>query len=238
IFTGLILLLFLHTWRSTAIVLVSIPTSLLAAFAAMSVLNYNLNLLTMMALTLSVGILVDDSIVVLENISRHLGMGKPPWVAAVDGRSEIGLAALTITFVDVVVYVPIAVMLTGVPAQFLRPFALVIAISTLVSLLVSFTLTPLLASRFLHREHGGGSSPLARFGRVWDRGFNWLEARYESLLRVALRHRWLVIGVGLASFVFGIGLWKMGLIGSDFFPSGDQSEIDITLTMPPSTSLA
>ena len=107
----------------------------------------------MMALTLSVGILVDDSIVVLENIYRHLDMGKPPLVAAIDGRSEIGLAALTITFVDVVVYLPIAIMLTGVSAQFLRPFALTIAIATLASLLVSFTLTPLLASRFLTHDH-------------------------------------------------------------------------------------
>jgi HAE1 family hydrophobic/amphiphilic exporter-1 len=237
--TGLILLLFLHTWRSTLIVLVSIPISLLATLAMMRVLNYNLNLLTMMALTLSVGILVDDSIVVLENIARHLGMGKTRFAAAIEGRSEIGLAAVTITFVDVVVYLPIAVMVSGVPAQFLRPFALVIAAATLVSLLVSFTLTPLLASRFLRDEHRSqGRSPLARFGRAWDRGFAWLEERYEWLLRHALPRRWLVIGIGVASFVLGLGLWRLGLIGSDFFPSGDQSEVDITLTMPPGTSLA
>src|SRR3954471_1651457 len=235
--TGLILLLFLHTWRSTMIVLVSIPTSLLSTFVMMSVLNYNLNLLTMMALTLSVGILVDDSIVVLENISRHLGMGKTPWAAAVDGRSEIGLAALTITLVDVVVYLPIAIMLSGIPAQFLRPFAITIAIATLASLAISFTLTPLLASRFLQREDEHGTSPLARFGRWWDRGFFWMEHRYEALLRFTLPRRWWVIAVGVLSFVFGISLWKMGLIGSDFFPAGDQSEIDITLMMPPSTSL-
>ena len=173
--TGLILLLFLHTWRSTLIVLISIPTSLLSTFVLMSVLNYNLNLLTMMALTLSVGILVDDSIVVLENIYRHLDKGKSPIVAAVDGRSEIGLAALTITLVDVVVYLPIAVMLTGVSAQFLRPFALTIAFATLASLVVSFTVTPLLASRFLTHDDGTGRSPLARFGRAWDGGFMFLE---------------------------------------------------------------
>src|SRR3954470_60047 len=165
IMTGLILLLFLHTWRSTAIVLVSIPTSLLITLTMMSMLGSNLNLLAMMALTLCVGIRVDDSIVVLENISRHLGMGKTSWAAAVDGRSEIGLAALTITLVDVVVYFPIAIMLSGIPAQFLRPFAITIAIATLASLAISFTLTPLLASRFLHREDEHGTSPLARFGR-------------------------------------------------------------------------
>ncbi|HYU17355.1 MAG TPA: efflux RND transporter permease subunit [Chloroflexota bacterium] len=235
--TGLILFLFLHTWRSTLIVLVSIPTSLLTAFVMMSALGYTLNLMTMLALTLSVGILVDDSIVVLENIYRHLDMGKPPFAAAVEGRGEIGLAAITITFVDVVVYVPIAVMVSGVPAQFLRPFALVIATATLVSLAVSFTLTPLLASRFLRHDAGQGKSLLARFGQAWDRGFIFLERKYESLLRHALPHRWLVIGVGLASFGFGIGLWVLGLIGSDIFPSGDQSEIDISLSMPSATSL-
>nr|MBA2451346.1 efflux RND transporter permease subunit [Chloroflexota bacterium] len=237
LFTGLILLLFLHTWRSTLIVLVSIPTSLLATLIMMTVLNYNLNLMTMMALTLSVGILVDDSIVVLENIYRHLDLGKSPYAAAIDGRAEISLAAITITFVDVVVYVPIAVMVSGISAQFLRPFALTIAVATLASLIVSFTLTPLLASRFLGQGQGSGRSLMARFGRAWDRGFIFLERRYEDLLRPSLRHRWLVITVGLASFAFGISLWLMGLIGSDFFPSGDQSEVDITLTMPASTSL-
>ncbi|MCC6178763.1 MAG: efflux RND transporter permease subunit [Chloroflexi bacterium] len=235
--TGLILLIFLHTWRSTLIVLIAIPTSLLSTLILMHLLDYNLNLLTMMALTLSVGILVDDSIVVLENIYRHFHMGKPPRVAAIDGRSEIGLAAVTITFVDVVVYVPIAIMLSGVAAQFLRPFALTIAFSTLASLLVSFTLTPLLASRFLARDDPHARTLMARFGRIWDAGFMWLERRYEWLLRHALPHRWIVIVVGLASFVFGISLWTMGLIGSDFFPSGDQSELDITLTLPPASSL-
>jgi hydrophobic/amphiphilic exporter-1 (mainly G- bacteria), HAE1 family len=235
--TGLILLLFLHTWRSTLIVLVSIPVSLLTTLVMMSALHYNLNLLTMMALTLSVGILVDDSIVVLENIYRHLDLGKSPFQAAIDGRTEIGMAALTITFVDVVVYLPIAVMLSGISAEFLRPFALTIAAATLISLLVSFTLTPLLASRMLKEGHKQTNSLLDRFGRAWDRGFIALERQYERLLRVSLRHRWLVIGVGLASFVGGILLWVFGFIGSDFFPSGDQSELDITLTMPPSTSL-
>jgi len=236
--TGFILLLFLHTWRSTAIVLVSIPTSLFVTLTMMSVLGYNLNLLTMMALTLCVGILVDDSIVVLENVARHLGMGKTPFSAAIEGRSEIGLAAVTITLVDVVVYGPIAIMLVGISGQFLRPFALTIAIATLTSLVVSFTLTPLLASRFLRPEREGDQSLMARFGRRWDAGFSWLEQRYEALLRFSLPRRWLTIGVGLATLAFGVSLWMMGLIGSDFFPSGDQSEIDITLTLPPSTALA
>jgi HAE1 family hydrophobic/amphiphilic exporter-1 len=236
--TGLILLVFLHTWRSTLIVLVSIPVSLLSTLALMSALHYNLNLLTMVALVVSVGILVDDSIVVLENIARHLGFGKEPFDAAVDGRSEIGLAAITITLVDVVVYVPMAVMTTGLPAQFLQPFAVVITAATLSSLLVSFTLTPMLARFFLrHTDESTARTPLARFGRVWDAGFAGLERRYEQLLGWSIPRRWIVIAVGVASFAAGISLLVTGQIGLDFFPNGDQSELDLTLTMPASTSL-
>jgi HAE1 family hydrophobic/amphiphilic exporter-1 len=236
--TGLILLLFLHTWRSTLIVLVSIPVSLLSTLALMSALHYNLNLLTMVALVVSVGILVDDSIVVLENIARHLGLGKEPIDAAVDGRSEIGLAAITITLVDVVVYVPMAVMTTGLPAQFLQPFAVVITSATLTSLLVSFTLTPMLARFFLrHSESVATTTPLARFGQVWDAGFARLERGYERLLEWSIPRRWRVIAIGVASFAAGISLIAFGLIGLDFFPNGDQSELDLTLTMPASTSL-
>jgi HAE1 family hydrophobic/amphiphilic exporter-1 len=185
--TGLILLLFLHAWRSTLSVMVSIPVSLLSTLALMTVLHYNLNLLTMVALVVSVGILVDDSIVVLENIARHLAMGKPPLDAAIDGRTEIGLAAVTITLVDVVVYVPMAVMTTGVPAQFLQPFAVVITAATLSSLAVSFTLTPMLARFFLRRTDSSvETSPLARFGRIWDAGFEKYGVCTASLAKAAL----------------------------------------------------
>jgi hydrophobic/amphiphilic exporter-1 (mainly G- bacteria), HAE1 family len=236
--TGLILVLFLHTWRSTLIVLVSIPVSLLSTLGLMAALHYNLNLLTMVALVVSVGILVDDSIVVLDNIARHFGLGKPPFDAAIDGRTEIGLAAITITLVDVVVYVPMAVMTTGLPAQFLQPFAVVITAATLSSLAVSFTLTPMLARFLLLRaDESAGKSPLARFGRAWDAGFDQLERGYERLLRWSLPRQWRVIAVGLLSFAAGIGLLVFGFIGLDFFPSGDQSELDITVTMPASTTL-
>ncbi len=236
--TGAILLLFLHTWRSTTIVLVSIPISLLTTLVVMSARGYNLNLMTMIALTVSVGILVDDSIVVLENIHRHLAMGKSPWQAAIDGRSEIGMAAMTITLVDVVVYLPIAVMTSGLGNQFLAPFAVTITTATLASLVVSFTVTPLLASKLLrHGEETRSNGLLSRFGRVWDRGFERLEHGYQRLLAASLPKRWLVIGIGLLTFVGGLSLPFLGLIGNDFFPSGDQSEMDITLTMPPATSL-
>jgi HAE1 family hydrophobic/amphiphilic exporter-1 len=244
--TGIILLLFLHTWRSTLIVLIAIPTSLLTAVGAMLLLGMNLNLFSMLALTLSVGILVDDSIVVLENIYRHLRLREPPYLAAINGRSEIGFAALTITMVDVVVYLPMA-LIPGVVGQILAPFALVIAAATLTSLAVSFTLTPLLASRFVRMNHADaqGGSVLTRFGRRWDRGFERLANGYRrllhamltgSVLRVGLR--WVVVGVGLLTVVVSGLFVATGLIGFDIFPSGDQSEVDISLTFPPATNLA
>jgi HAE1 family hydrophobic/amphiphilic exporter-1 len=256
VFTGLILLLFLHTWRSTLIVLISIPTSVLTTFGFMNLLGMNLNLFSMLALTLAVGILVDDSIVVLENIYRHLGLGDPPWVAAINGRGEIGLAAITITSVDVAVYLPIA-LIPGISGEFIRPFALVVACATLTSLAVSFTLTPLLASRYLRLEHalsqGGGW--FSRFGQRWDAGFERIGDAYQRVLRKVLTERiltfipgrkgrrgigarWLVIGIGLLSLVVGLGTLATGRVGFDIFPSGDQSEVDLTITMPAATTLS
>jgi hydrophobic/amphiphilic exporter-1 (mainly G- bacteria), HAE1 family len=244
--TGLILLLFLHTWRSTLIVLVSIPTSVLTTLAMMNFLGMNLNLFSMLALTLSVGILVDDSIVVLENIYRHLGMRKAPFIAALHGRNEIGLAAITITMVDVVVYIPIA-MMKDLSGEFIRPFALVITAATLTSLLISFTVTPLLASRYLRREHAlkQGNNPLDRFGRRWDAGFEHVGEVYSRVLTRILTGkvlrvisgRWAVIALGFVSFVLGIGLLSTGRIGFDIFPSGDQGEVDVTLLMPAATNI-
>ncbi len=250
VLTGLILLLFLHTPRGTLIVLVSIPTSVLTTLALMNIMGMTLNLFSMLALTLSVGILVDDSIVVLENIYRHLGLGEPPVVAAFNGRREIGLAALTITMVDVVVYVPIA-LIQGIAGDFIRPFALVIAVATLTSLAVSFTLTPLLASRFLNAEHARkeGRDLLAKFGRRWDQAFGWLELQYERLLRgvltahlvrlgfVRIGMRWVAIAAGVLTAAAGVAVLASGAVGVDIFPSGDQSEVDVTLTMPPASTI-
>ncbi len=246
IFTGLILLLFLHTWRSTLVVLVAIPTSVLTTLGLMYLLGLDLDLFSMLALTLSVGILVDDSIVVLENIFRHLAAGEHPVIAAANGRSEIGLAAITITLVDVVVYIPIA-LISGIAGDFIRPFALVVAAATITSLAVSFTLTPLLASRFLDLQQvlQSGHGIPSRFGRQWDAGFSRIAGTYQWLLRTVLTKRilnvparWYVILAGVAAFMLGLTPILTGNIGFDIFPSGDQSEVDLTLTMPPATSLA
>ncbi|MDQ6671362.1 MAG: efflux RND transporter permease subunit [Chloroflexota bacterium] len=243
----MILLLFLHTWRSTLIVMISIPTSVLTTFGLMYLLGLNLNLFSMLAITLAVGILVDDSIVVIENISRHLALREAPFVAAISGRNEIGLAALTITMVDVVVYVPIT-MIPSIAGGFIGPFAVVIAAATLTSLVVSFTLTPLLASRYLSLGDAikTGTGPLLRFGRWWDGWFEQLEGGYRSLLHGVLYRRvlwgrigmrWAVIALGLASLGGGLLILTSGRVGVNIFPSGDQSEVDVTLTMPSASTI-
>ncbi len=145
--TGLVLFLFLRGWRSTLAVMLAIPTSLISSFFAMYAAGFTFNMMSLMGMTLCVGILVDDSIVVLENITRHLHLGKNSRQAAEDGRNEIGMAAVAITLCDVAVFMPIAFM-TGMTGQFFRQFGLTIVFATLFSLFVSFTLTPMLASRF------------------------------------------------------------------------------------------
>ena len=146
--TGLVMLIFLHTIRSTFIVLLAIPTSIISTFLVMWMLGFSLNQLTLMALTLVIGILVDDSIVVIENIERHLKMKKPAKQAAQEGRSEIGFAAVTITLVDVVVYLPVA-FTSGIVGQFFYSYGVTVAVAALFSLFIAFTLTPMLAAYWM-----------------------------------------------------------------------------------------
>jgi len=201
----LIVFLFLHSLRGTFIVALAIPTSMIATFMVMDMLGFTINMMTMMGLSLSVGILVDDSIVVLENIHRHLKMGKSPADAAIAGRTEIGLAAMTITLVDVVVFVPIAFM-GGIVGQFFRQFGLVVATATLFSLFISFTLTPMLASRWLKKheeeeaeeerqlEHPG---LFKQFVDAWEAVYNGFDHTYRKVLEWSLDHRAVVICLGL-----------------------------------------
>ncbi len=209
----LIIFLFLHSLRGTLIVGLAIPTSMIATFLVMDFLGFTINMMTMMGLSLSVGILVDDSIVVIENIHRHLRMGESPRDAAINGRSEIGLAAMCITLVDVVVFVPIAFM-GGIVGQFFRQFGLVVATATLFSLFISFTLTPMLASRFLksheeeeaeaerQREHPG---LFQRFVNVWEAGYNAFDGVYRKVLSWSLDHRAVVICMGIMVMTASIG---------------------------------
>ena len=226
----------LHSWRSTIIVLLAIPTSLIATFAFMYLQGFTFNFLTTLALTLTIGILVDDSIVVLENIFRFLQRGDSPRVAALRGRAEIGLAAIAITLVDVVVFAPVG-LLSGQIGQFFRQFGFTVVFATLCSLAVSFTLTPLLASRWLRAEDEHGTGILAGFGRWFNRGFARLEVRYSHLLAWSLRHRWSVVSIAVLCFVAAIAMPATGIVKSSFFPSQDQGQFNVLLELPPGSNL-
>ncbi|MFY7954445.1 MAG: efflux RND transporter permease subunit, partial [Armatimonadaceae bacterium] len=194
----LIVYLFLHNLRGTLIVALSIPTSIVATFLVMYSLGFTLNSMTLLGLSLAVGILVDDSIVVLENIYRHLAAGEPPREAALRGRGEIGLAAVTITLVDVVVFVPVAFM-GGIVGQFFRSFGITVAVATLFSLLMSFTLAPMLASLW-YRKGEYRECHHGLFGAI-NRFYGRMENVYRRTLIWSLRHRGSVIYIGNMALV-------------------------------------
>ena len=234
----LVVYLFLHDARSTFIIALAIPTSMLAAFTPMWAAGFSINMMTLLALALSTGILVDDSIVVLENIHRHLHQGELPRDAALNGRSEIGLAALAITFTDVVVFVPIAFM-GGIVGQFFREFGLTVATVTLFSLFVSFTLTPMLASRWFKRRARGeddGKGLAARLFRRFDAFYERMDVGYRGVLAWALGRRWIVIAVGLAALLIVLPL--AGALGFEFMPTVDQGQFSVKIETPAGTNLA
>ena len=229
----LVIFLFLHNLRGTVICAIAIPTSLVAAFIPMHFLGFTMNQMTMLGLSLVVGILVDDSIVVLENIYRHLHRGERPREAAYNGRSEIGLAAITITLVDVVVFVPVAFM-GGIVGQFFRQFGLTVAVSTLFSLLVSFTVTPMLASRWY--KIGEDVEEKRGLFKRFDDFYHSLDRGYRKLLGWALRHRWTVVFGGVATL--GVVLFGLGpRMGFQFFPELDQGRVTVTIELPPGAAL-
>ncbi|MGF7214827.1 HAE1 family hydrophobic/amphiphilic exporter-1 [Spirosoma lacussanchae] len=233
---SLVMLLFLHSFRSALFVLVALPSSMIPTFALMYIMGFSLNLMTLMALSLVVGILVDDSIVVLENINRHLEMGKDKRQAALDGRSEIGFTALAITLVDVVVFVPLA-MTGGLIGNILREFALVVVFSTLMSLLVSFTLTPLLASRFGKIEVLNPKSLWGSLNLGFERFLDRLTSAYGRILVWVLGHkRYVFLGV-IALLVGSIALVPAGFIGGAFMPQSDQAEMSVQVELTPTASI-
>jgi HAE1 family hydrophobic/amphiphilic exporter-1 len=200
----LVVFLFLHSIRGTFIVAIAIPTSIVSAFIPIYFAGFTMNMMVMLALSLAVGILVDDSIVVLENIYRHLAKGEEPREAAFNGRAEIGLAAITITMVDVVVFVPIAFM-GGMVGRFFREFGITVATATMFSLFVSFTLTPMLASRWYRK--GEAVEATSGFFAKFDAFYHALDVRYRSLLAWALARRRFVVASGfglLFAVLFGM----------------------------------
>ncbi|NCP33623.1 MAG: efflux RND transporter permease subunit [Armatimonadetes bacterium] len=229
----LVVCVFLHNLRGMIIVSLAIPPSLSATFMVMYFGHFSLNQMTMLALSLVIGILVDDSIVVLENIFRHLHAGEEPRAAALNGRTEVGLAAVAITLTDVVVFAPIAFM-GGVIGQFFREFGLTVVAATLFSLFVSFTLTPMLASRLYRR--GEETEATVGFWAHFDRFYNALDRGYRRVLGWALHHRWQVVtgGVGVLLTVFW---WGWPRLGFEFFPPVDQGQIRVSMELAPGARL-
>lgn len=236
VIVGIVMLAFLHSFRSSMFVLVALPSSIIPTFIIMYFLGFSLNLMTLMAMSLVVGILVDDSIVVLENIYRHLEMGSDRKKAALDGRSEIGFTALAITLVDVVVFLPIAFS-GGIIGSLLQEFSLVVVFSTLMSLFVSFTITPLLASRFGRIEEMNEHTLWGKINIGFENFIDKVKAAYGSALAVVLhKKRWLLSGVILL-IIGSIALIPFGFIGAAFMPSADQGELLIKLELAPSATI-
>jgi HAE1 family hydrophobic/amphiphilic exporter-1 len=212
-----IVFVFLHNFRGTLIVALAIPTSIFASFVAMKLAGFTINNMSMLALSLAIGVLVDDAIVVLENIYRHLKMGEDPRDAALNGRMEIGLAALAITFADVVVFLPIAFM-GGITGQFFKPLALGFVFATLFSLFVSFTLTPLLAARW-YKAGEDMDHPTGGFAIWFEARFAGLEHGYRKALEWALHHRWFVFCIGNAA-LFAVIAFIAGSFSPSHVPQG------------------
>ncbi|HWT04683.1 MAG TPA: efflux RND transporter permease subunit, partial [Xanthomonadales bacterium] len=231
--TGIVMLFFLGSWRNAIVVLIAIPASLCVALAVMKIMNMTLDTISLLGMTLVVGILVDDSTVVLENIERHREMGQTPDEAAINGRNEIGMAALVITLVDVVVFLPIA-FLQGQVGRNLVEFALVVVISTLTSLFVSFTITPSLAANWALKSHW---KPWAVI-RAFHRGFEHARTLYaHRILLWGLRHRVPFVAFCFASLIFAVSLVPLGLVGSEFIPAIDRGQIFVQITYPVGTPL-
>jgi len=228
---ALVMLVFLHSLRNSFIVLVAIPASLISVFTAMYILNFSLNIISMVAMSLVIGILVDDSIVVLENIYRHMEMGKDRRKAAIDGRNEINYTAVSITMVDVVVFLPIAII-TSMISGMLRQFALVVVFATLLSLFVSFTVTPLLASRLAKREHFREGSWLSRIIGAFENFLQQFTEWYSKALLWSLKHKAVTLGAVTLLFFASLALVVSGFIGSEFVTMGDRGEVIITLELP------
>jgi HAE1 family hydrophobic/amphiphilic exporter-1 len=226
----LIIFVFLRSIRSTLISAVALPTSVIATFAFIQAFGFTLNNMTMLGLSLSIGILIDDAIVVLENIYRRMEEGQAPMEASREGASEIGLAVMATTFSIVAVFIPVAFM-KGIVGKFFFEFGITVTVAVLISLFVSLTLTPMLTSRFL--------SHTKKHGRVYmflEKGFDRMYDYYRPLLAFALGNRWTVIGLAVASVFAGLVLFV--ILGKEFLPAEDQGRYMVRLETPIDYSLA
>lgn len=237
ILVAIVMLLFLHSVRNSLIVLVAIPSSLITTFVFMYAMGFTLNLMTLLGMSLVIGILVDDSIVVLENIYHHLEKGEESRLAALRGRNEIGFAALSITLVDVVVFLPLS-LVGGLVGNILREFALVVVASTLTSLFVSFTITPTLASRFAKLERLTEGTLMGKFAVGFEKLYHRFAEHYHKLLTWSLHHKLIVAISTLVLFIGSITVpFAAKLIGFTFIEQSDRGEFGVTIQLPPGTTI-
>lgn len=225
-----IVLFFLHDWRATLISALALPSSVVATFAFVKLMGFTFNNMTMLALSLSIGILIDDAIVVIENIHRHLEMGKPPMKAAADATAEIGLAVIATTASIVAVFVPVATM-RGLIGRFFLQFGLTVAFAVIVSLFVAFTLTPMLSARML-TAHTGTKSWV---GRGIDRFLSKIDAAYKRVLGVALDRPKVTLVVAAGIFLASLGLGRF--VPFEFLPPDDRGQFNVKVELPTGTSL-
>lgn len=236
VIVALVMLFFLHSLRSSSFVLVALPSAMVPTFILMWAFKFSLNMMTLMSLSLVVGILVDDSIVVLENIYRHLEMGKDKRSAAIDGRKEIGFTAIAITLVDVVVFLPLA-LAGGIIGNIVKEYALVVVFSTLLSLFVAFTLTPLLASRWGKLSHFTNDTVWGRVNGWFESLINQLREFYVTILNWSLTHKRYII-IFITFLIIGtIALVPAGFVGAEFMEQSDRGELNIQLDLASQSSL-
>jgi len=225
---SIIVWLFIRDWRSVLISAIAIPTSIITTFALMRALDYTLNSMTLLALTLAVGIVIDDAIIVLENIYRYVNKEDvPPMRAAIVATKEISLAVLATTISLVIIFVPIA-FTTGYAKRYLNQFGWTMSVAILVSMLVAFTLTPTLSARILKKKSGGHSGHDEKAGGPMERG-------YLKLLNWSLDHRWAIVGICVVTFLSTFPIYNR--LGRDWMPQEDQSELGFRLEMPEGSSL-
>ncbi|MDP3938018.1 MAG: efflux RND transporter permease subunit [Deltaproteobacteria bacterium] len=230
-----VIFIFMLDWRSTVISALALPTSVISTFFFMWLMGFSINIMTLMALSLAIGMLIDDAVVVRENIFRHMEEGDDPVTAARVGTAEIGLAVMATTFTIVAVFLPVGFM-SGIVGKFFQEFGLTVVAAVMISLFVSFTLDPMLSANVMkpvapdYRQQIETHPILGYFVRFWDRTY----ARYETVLRWALDHRKTVLGAALGMFV--ISIFVAGLMGSEFVAKEDRSEFNIALEMPVGTS--
>jgi multidrug efflux pump subunit AcrB len=217
-----VVFLFLRDWRATIIAAITLPLSILPAFWVMHVLGFSLNIVSLLAITLSVGILVDDAIVEIENIVRHIQMGKSPYRAALEAADEIGLAVIAISLTIVAVFLPASFM-SSVPGQFFRQFGITVSVQVLFSLLVARMITPLLAAYFL-KPHGHKEKPPGRISRMYDGTLAW-----------SVRHRWITVALGLILFVGSLA--GALVLPSGFMPPSDSARSVLALELAPGSQL-